>query len=66
MKTISYTFFTNTLNLKEDEIGLFLIFCENDSKSKTLLKPESKIDLIDFLLTKNKEFNKIITSENEN
>lgn len=65
MKTVSFTFFTNTLNLKEDEIGLFLIYCENDSKSKTLLKPESKIELIDFLITKNKEFTKIITSQNE-
>ncbi|TDD94034.1 hypothetical protein E0F76_17775 [Flavobacterium cellulosilyticum] len=65
MKTISYSFYTNTLKLKEDEIGLFLIYCENDSKSKTLLKPKSKIELIDFLITKNDEFNAIITSENE-
>jgi hypothetical protein len=65
MKSISYTFFTNTLNIKEDEIGLFLIYCENDSKSKAFLKPESLIDLIDFLVTKNKEFNRIITSENQ-
>lgn len=65
MKTISFTFFTNTLNLKEDEIGLFLIFCENDSISKILLKPESKIELIDFLITKDKEFAKIIASDNE-
>jgi len=64
MKTVSYTFFTNTLNLKEDEIGLFLVFCENDSKSKTLLKPESQFELIDFLITKNEEFKKITAPEN--
>jgi hypothetical protein len=63
MKRVSYTFFTNNLNLKEDEIGLFLVFCENDSKSKTLLKPESQFELIDFLVTKNKEFKRIATFE---
>jgi len=57
------TFFTNTLNLKEDEIGLFLVFCENDSKSKTLQKPESQFELIDFLITKNREFKRITTFE---
>jgi hypothetical protein len=65
MKTVSYAFFVNTLNLKEDEIGLFLVFCENDSKSKMLLSPESQFELIDFLVSKNKEFKKIIAPENE-
>ncbi|WP_291099037.1 MULTISPECIES: hypothetical protein [unclassified Flavobacterium] len=63
MKRISYTFFANTLKLKEDEIGLFLIFCENDSKAKTLLEPKSEFELIDFLITKNKEYKKITTFE---
>jgi len=63
LKRISYAFFTNTLKLKEDEIGLFLIFCENDSKAKTLLKPESEIELIDFLTAKNWEFKRITTFE---
>ena len=63
MKRVRYTFFTNNLNLKEDEIGLFLVFCENDSKSKELLKPESQFELIDFLITKNKEFKRIATFE---
>ena len=63
MKRVSYTFFTNTLNLKEDEIGLFLVFCENDSKSETLQKPESQFELIDFLITKNRDFKRIATFE---
>ena len=63
MNKIGYTFFTNTLQLKDDEIGLFLVFCENDSKSKELLKPESQFELIDFLITKNKEFKRIATFE---
>lgn len=64
MKRVSYTFFTNTLNLKDDEIGLFLVFCENDSKSKTLQKTESQFELMDFLITKNREFKRITTFEN--
>jgi len=65
MKRVSYDFFTHTLNLKDDEIGLFLIFCENDSKSKTLQKPESQFELVDFLITKNREFKRITTFEKE-
>jgi hypothetical protein len=61
MKRVSYDFFTNTLKLNDDEIRLFLVFCENDSKAKTLLKPESEFELMDFLITKNKEFKRITT-----
>ena len=64
MKRVSYDFFTHTLHLKDDEIGLFLVFCENDSKSKTLHKPESQFELIDFLITKNRAFQTITTFEN--
>lgn len=62
-QAIKHVFFTNTLKLKEDEIGLFLIFCENDSKSRKLLKPESEFELIDFLITKSKEFKSLTTFE---
>ncbi|MFV8325159.1 hypothetical protein [Flavobacterium sp. ZS1P14] len=63
MKRVSYSFFTNTLKLNDDEIGLFLIFCENDSQSKNVMKPEKEFQLIDFLITKNKEFKTITTFE---
>ena len=56
MKRIKYSFYTNTLLLKDDEIKLFLVFCENDSKSKTVLKSQSDFELMDFMITKNKEF----------
>jgi hypothetical protein len=59
MNKIWYTFFTNTLQLKDDEIGLFLIFCENDSKSKALLKSGLEFELMDFLISKNREFKTI-------
>jgi hypothetical protein len=61
---ISPFFFTNTLQLKEDEIGLFLIFCENDNKAKVLLNPELEFQLIEFLITKNEEFKRFTTFEN--
>lgn len=63
MKSVSYTFFTNTLKLKDDEIGLFLVYCENDSNSKNFLNSESQFKLIDYLITKNKEFKKIAIPE---
>lgn len=62
-KRIHPFFFTNTLKLKEDEIGLFLIYCENDSKSKALLKPEAEFELIEFLIIKNEEFKRFTTFE---
>lgn len=62
-KRIHQFFFTNTLKLKEDEIGLFLIYCENDSKSKALLRPEAEFELIEFLVNKNEEFKRFTTFE---
>jgi hypothetical protein len=61
MSKIGYDFFTNTLKLKDDEIGLFLIFSENDPKAKTLLKSQNEFELIEFLVTKNKEFKRMTT-----
>jgi hypothetical protein len=63
MKRASYSFFTDTLQLNDDEIGLFLVFCENDSRAKKLLKKEDEFRLIDFLITKNNEFKSITTLE---
>ncbi len=62
-KRIHQFFFTNTLKLKEDEIGLFLIYCENDPKSKALLRPEAEFELIEFLVNKNEEFKRFTTFE---
>ncbi|MBG6110300.1 hypothetical protein H4V97_002536 [Flavobacterium sp. CG_23.5] len=64
LKRIGYDFFSTTLQLNDDEIRLFLIFCENDPKSKMLLKPENEFQLMDFLVTKNKEYKKITAFEN--
>lgn len=61
LKKVNYSFFANTLNLKDDEIKLFLVFCENDPKSRTLMQPSEEFQLMDFLITKNKEYKKITT-----
>ncbi len=64
LKRMKQSFFVNTLQLKDSEIGLFLAFCENDSESKNnILKPESEFHLIEFLLTKNQEFKRMTTFE---
>jgi len=49
-------FFKVTLQLKKEEIGLFLSFCENDSKARTLLGPKKEFELIDFLIEKSKQY----------
>ncbi|MBZ4036950.1 hypothetical protein K6T82_19440 [Flavobacterium sp. 17A] len=51
-------FYTKTLNLKEDEIELFLMYCSNDPHSKQMVDPDQKFQLIDFMINKNKEFKK--------
>jgi hypothetical protein len=56
-------FFTKTLAIKNDEVDLFLDFCEVDPKSKTLLKQEDEFMLIDFLVTKSEEFKRITNFE---
>ncbi|MBP4140678.1 hypothetical protein J3S90_02555 [Flavobacterium sp. P4023] len=62
-KGVDSYFFTNTLKLKTSEIGLFLDYCENDPRSKNLLKEKDEFMLIDFLITKNEEFKRITTFE---
>lgn len=44
------------LKLKEDEIDLFLSFCELDTKIKSFNDKTSSIELFDFLVTKRLEF----------
>lgn len=59
MNKVNYSFFSNTLHLNDDEIKLFLIYCENDSKSRVLMQPSEEFKLMDFLITKNEEYKKI-------
>ncbi|MGO4819262.1 hypothetical protein [Flavobacterium sp. W22_SRS_FP1] len=63
IERVNYAFFANTLKLNDDEIKLFLVFCENDPKSRTLMAPSDEFQLIDFLISKNKEYKRITTFE---
>jgi hypothetical protein len=54
-------FFERDLDLKEDEIDLFLLFVSNDTTSREYLKPDDKFLLLDFLVSKNAEFKRITT-----
>lgn len=54
-------FFERDLDLKEDEIDLFLLFVSNDTTSREYLKREDKFLLLDFLVSKNSEFKRITT-----
>ncbi|PWB24859.1 hypothetical protein [Flavobacterium sp. HTF] len=56
-------FYGKTLDLKPDEVELFLMYCSNDAESKKYLKPDDKFLLMDFMVNKNKEFKKIAVSQ---
>lgn len=51
----SYYFFTQTLKLSHDQIGLFLSYCDSP-EGKLLLDPEKEFELTDFLIKKSAEF----------
>ncbi len=49
-------FFVNDLNLPQDQIDAFLIYCDSKMPAQTLLKKENEFQLIDFLVTHSKTF----------
>ncbi|WP_281634634.1 hypothetical protein [Flavobacterium luteolum] len=52
-------FFIKNLKIKPEEKEIFLKFCIEDPKSKTLLEKSNDLELIDFLYSKNEEFKKL-------
>jgi hypothetical protein len=52
-------FLTNTLKLKEEEINLFLIFCDSDENAKKILNSNDTFQIMDFLIAKNIAFKKL-------
>ncbi|WP_159799557.1 hypothetical protein [Flavobacterium sp. MK4S-17] len=50
-------FFTETLKVPQDEIGLFLTYCDNGNRY--LLDPRNEIELISYLDVKSREYLKI-------
>jgi hypothetical protein len=52
-------FYIETLNLKPEEIELFLQFCDADPKSKIVAQNNNTLVMMDFLFAKNLEFKKL-------
>lgn len=55
----TYAFFTETLALQEDEIGLFLAYCDTDEKVYKLLDIDNEIYLIEYLIKKRQDYKSI-------
>jgi hypothetical protein len=53
------SFYTKTLHIDPSQIDLFLIFCDADPKSKTLLNATDEFKRLDFLISKSKEFKRL-------
>jgi hypothetical protein len=58
-------YFYKTLQLKPEEIDLFLEFCDADPKSKIIIKNCNPLILMDFLFIKNIEFKKLLVPEKQ-
>jgi hypothetical protein len=52
-------YYSKSLNLKPDEIELFLQFCDADPKSKVVAQNNNSLVMMDFLFAKNLEFKKL-------
>jgi len=56
-------FFVKDLQLPQDKIDAFLIYCDSKLPAQTLLKKENEFQLIDFLVTHSKTFLKQLDDE---
>lgn len=63
MHSVSYSFFTDKLKIKDDQIGLFLLYCENDPKSKAYNDSSKQFEIMDFLITKYDTFKTVASIE---
>jgi hypothetical protein len=52
-------YYSKSLNLKPQEIELFLQFCDADPKSKIVAQNNNSLVMMDFLFAKNLEFKKL-------
>lgn len=59
LNKVKYSYFVNNLKLKDEEIRLFLVFCENDDRAKDASRYKTVFELMDFLYNKNLEFTAI-------
>lgn len=56
---VDHRYYVDILKLKEDEIQLFLQFCEADPKSYQVAQEQNSLSMMDFLNLKNEEFKKL-------
>ena len=61
--TCTQNYFNKILQLKPEEVALFLEFCDADPKSKNILENTNPLRLMDFLFAKNIEFKKLTVLE---
>lgn len=57
--TLDLDFFKKALDLKPEEVALFLEFCDADIKSKKIIENPNELALREFLNSKNNEFKKL-------
>lgn len=55
----TYYFFTETLKIPKDEIGLFLNYCDDGPGMTAMLAPSREFELTDYLVTKSIEYRKL-------
>lgn len=53
------SFFSKTLKLKPEETSRFLEYCQSDPASKTVVEKNDELGVLEFLLTKKTEFDKL-------
>lgn len=53
------SFFSQTLKLKPEETSRFVEYCESDPKSKAAIESNDELTVLEFLLTKKAEFDKL-------
>lgn len=57
---VNQSFFIKNLKLEQEQIVLFLEFCDADPKSKTILENYNELKIMDFLITKSIEFKALL------
>ena len=53
------SFFVRDLQIPQDQIDAFLVYCDSQLPPRTLLRKENEFELIDFLVTQSEAFRKI-------
>ncbi|NER09285.1 CarboxypepD_reg-like domain-containing protein [Muriicola jejuensis] len=56
-------FFVRDLQLTQDQIDAFLVYCDNNLPAQSLLRKDNEFQLIDFLVNQSKEFRKGLNVE---